>query len=75
MRVFGGGVERSSANIVATVGTVTDHPNPETKGVVGGFSVVDAPPRVEALARAAKIAAARRCGQEVRELVADLEVG
>jgi hypothetical protein len=39
--------------------------------VVGGFSVVDVPAREEALAWAAKIAAACRCAQEVRELMPD----
>jgi hypothetical protein len=50
---------------------VTDGPFPETKEVIGGFAVVDVPSREEALVWAAKIAAACRCSQEVRELLPD----
>jgi hypothetical protein len=71
--VYGGGLERQRASIVATDGMVTDGPYPETKEVVGGFSVVDVATREEALAWAAKIAAACRCAQEVRELMPDPE--
>jgi len=39
--VYGGGLERQRASIVGTDGSVTDGPYPETKEVVGGFSVVD----------------------------------
>ena len=67
--VFAGGLESEQASIVATDGTVTDGPYPETKEVIGGFSVVDAPSRDEALQWAAKIAQACRCSQEVRELL------
>ena len=69
--VFGAGVESRQASIVATDGTVTAGPYPETKAVVGGFSVVDVSSRAEALAWAAKLAAACRCAQEVRELMPD----
>ena len=41
------------------------------KEVIGGFAVVDVPSRQEALEWAAKIAAACRCAQEVRELLPD----
>lgn len=71
--VFGAGLERQRASIVATDGMVTDGPYPETKEVVGGFSVVDVASREEALAWAARIAAACRCAQEVRELMPDPE--
>jgi len=67
--VFGGGLERQRASIVATDGTVTDGPYPETKEVIGGFSVVDVASREEALAWAAKMAVGCRCAQEVRELL------
>jgi hypothetical protein len=63
-----GGVVSQRASVVTTDGTVTDGPFPETNAVIGGFSVVDVPSRVEALAWAAKIAVACRCAQEVREL-------
>src|SRR5271169_2576603 len=71
--VFGAGRESQRARVVATDGTVTDGPYPETKEVIGGFSVVDVPSREEALAWAAKIADACRCAQEVRELLPDPE--
>lgn len=71
--VYGGGLERQQASIVATDGTVTDGPYPETREVIGGFSVVDVATREQALAWAAKMAAACRCAQEVRELMPDPE--
>ena len=71
--VYGGGLERQKASIVGTDGLVTDGPYPETKEVIGGFSVVDVATREEALAWAAKIAVACRCAQEVRELLPDPE--
>ena len=67
--VFSAGLESQRASIVATDGTVTDGPYPETKEVLGGFAVVEVPSREEALAWAAKIAVACRCAQEVRELL------
>ena len=72
--VFGAGLERQRASVVATDGMVTDGPYPETKEVIGGFSVVDVASREEALAWAAKIAVACRCAQEVREIMPDPEL-
>lgn len=72
--VFGGGLERQQASVVATDGTVTDGPYPETKAVLGGFSVIDVPSREDALEWAAKMAAACRCAQEVREILPDATV-
>jgi hypothetical protein len=69
--VFGAGLESQRASIVSTDGTITDGPYPETKEVIGGFSVVDVPSREEALEWAAKIAVACRCRQEVREVLPD----
>jgi hypothetical protein len=69
--VFGGGLESQRASIVATDGTVTDGPYPETKEVIGGFVVLDLPSREAALDWAAKIAVACRCPQEVREILPD----
>ncbi len=69
--VFGGGVMSQRASIVATDGTITDGPYPETKAVVGGFSIIDVRSREEALEWAAKIAVACRCAQEVREILDD----
>jgi hypothetical protein len=71
--VYGAGLERQRASIVGTDGIVTDGPYPETKEVVGGFSVVEVASREEALAWAAKIAVACRCAQEVREILPDAE--
>ncbi len=70
--VFGGGLERRKASIVATDGTVTDGPYPEA---VGGLSVIEASSREEALEWAAKIAVACRCAQELREFMPDSAVG
>jgi hypothetical protein len=69
--IFGGGVERQRASIVATDGTVIDGPYPESKAVIGGFVIVDVPSREEALGWAARFAAACRCPQEVREIMFD----
>jgi hypothetical protein len=63
--------EEPTASVVATDGTVTDGPYPETKEHLGGFAVVDVASREEALEWAAKIAVACRCAQEVRELLPD----
>jgi hypothetical protein len=71
--VFGGGLLRQQASIVATDGLVTDGPVPETKAVIGGFSIIDVPSRDEALQWAARIAAACQCAQEVREIMYDPE--
>ena len=70
--VFGGGLETQKASVVATDGTVSEGPYPEA---VGGFRVVDAPSREEALEWAAKFAVACRCAQEVREFMPDSAVG
>jgi hypothetical protein len=71
--VFGAGLERQRASVVATDGLVTDGPYPETKEVIGGFTIVDVASREEAERWAGKIAASCRCAQEVRELMADPE--
>lgn len=70
--VFGGGLPVDPEyDVVATNGTVTDGPYPESKEFIGGFIVVDVPSRDEALAWAAKVAVACRCAQEVREFLPD----
>ncbi|GAA2701333.1 YciI family protein [Actinoplanes palleronii] len=71
--VYGGGLQRQRASVVGTDGLVTDGPYPETKEVIGGFSVIEVDTREEALAWAARIAAGCRCAQEVRELMPDPE--
>ena len=72
--VYGAGLQSQRASVVTTDGAVTDGPYPETKEVIGGFAVVDVPSRQEALQWAAKIAAACRCAQEVREFLPDPNV-
>ena len=69
--VFGAGLQSQTASVMATDGTVTDGPYPETKEVIGGFCVVDVPSHEEALEWAAKNAIACRCAQEVREFLPD----
>lgn len=71
--IFGGGVKRQQSTIVATNGAITAGPVQETKAVVGGFSIIEVSSREEALAWAAKFAAACRCAQEVREIMFDPE--
>jgi hypothetical protein len=71
--ILGGGVRQQRASVVGTNGAVSQGPTPETKAVIGGFSVIQVPTREEALEWAAKIAVACRCAQEVRELMDDGE--
>ena len=70
--VFTGGLQNpEDASVVAPDGTVTDGPYPEGKEHLGGLLVVEVPSRQEALKWAAKIAAACRCAQQVREFMYD----
>ncbi|MBX3743748.1 MAG: hypothetical protein KF833_00415 [Verrucomicrobiae bacterium] len=71
--IFGGGVQRQQATIAAPDGTITVGPAPETKAVLGGFSIIEVSSHKEALAWAARLAAACRCAQEVREIMFDPE--
>jgi hypothetical protein len=71
--IFGGGVERQQSTVVATDGTITAGPVPETKAVIGGFSIIEVASREQALVWAARIAEACRCAQEVREIMFDPE--
>jgi hypothetical protein len=71
--IHGGGVQQQRASIVGTDGAVALGPLPETKAVIGGFSIIQTPTRADALEWAAKIAVACRCAQEVRELMDDPE--
>ena len=66
--VFTGGVyphDEVTVRVVAPDGTVTD--GAESKAYIAGVTIIDVPSREEALHWAAKIAAACRCAQEVRE--------
>ena len=71
--IFGGGIQRQQAAIVATDGTITAGPMPETKAVIGGFSIIEVSSFEEALVWAARIAESCRCAQEVREIMFDPE--
>lgn len=71
--IFGGGVARQQATVIGTDGRVEPGPVPESKAVVGGFAILELASRDEALAWAAKFAAACRCAQEVREILYDPE--
>jgi len=69
--VFGGGLESQRASVVATDGTVTDGPYPETKEVLGGFAVFDVPHamrRSSGLPRSPSPATVRK---KVREFLPD----
>jgi hypothetical protein len=72
--LFAGGLEFQRPSIVATDGTVTEGPYPQTKELSGGFTIVDVATREAALEWAAKIAVACRCAQEVREFGPDPEL-
>jgi len=72
--LFAGGLEFQRPSIVATDGTVTDGPYPQTKELSGGITIIDVPTREAALGWAAKIAVACRCAQEVREFGPDPEL-
>jgi hypothetical protein len=71
--IHGGGLAQQRASIVGTDGMVADGPSPETRAVIGGFSIIEVPTRQDALHWAAKIAVACRCAQEVRALMDDPE--
>ena len=68
--VFGGGLySHEEVSVVATDGTVTDGPYPESKELIGGVLIVDVPTRAAALEWAAKTAVACRCAQDVRKFM------
>jgi hypothetical protein len=69
--VLAGGLADQPASIVAQNGTVTDGAKPD---FISGITIVDVPSREEALKWAAKVAAACRCTQEVREIGSDPEL-
>ena len=60
-RVFGAGLHHhDEVSVVATDGTVTDGPYPESKEQLGGFAIVDVTSHEEALEWAGKFAVACR---------------
>jgi YCII-related domain len=56
-------------------GRITAGTYPQTKEINGGFTVLDVPSREAAVEWAAKIAAACRCAQKIREFMPDPAVG
>jgi hypothetical protein len=72
--VFAGGInEEVPPRMVAADGTVTNRTYPQTKELGGGFCVLELPTREAAVSWAARIAAACRCSQELREFQYDPE--
>ena len=71
--IFGCGLLRQQSTIVGMDGATSLGPFPETKAVVGGFSIIEVSTRDEALMWAARIAESCRCPQEVREIMFDPE--
>jgi hypothetical protein len=72
--VTGGGLMRQQATIVQTDGSVGLGDFPETKAVIGGFSLIDVATHEDAIEWASRFAAACRCAQEVRVVMDDPEV-
>ena len=70
--VFGGGIDEGvDPVLVAGDGTVTAGTYPGHMVPDGGYTVLEVPSREAALEWAAKIAAACRCAQEVRQFMYD----
>ena len=70
--LFAGGLEEDVEPVMVTGdGTVTAGTYPQTKELCGGLTIIDVPTRGAAFEWAAKIAAACRCAQEVREFMFD----
>lgn len=72
--VFGGGIEESVPPVmVSGDGTVTEGTYPQTRNIEGGYAILELPSREDAVKWAARIAAACRCAQELREFMHDPE--
>lgn len=72
--VFGGGIDEDVAPVMVTGnGTVTAGTYPQTREFDGGFCVLELPSREAAVEWAAKLAAACRCAQELRQFQFDPE--
>jgi hypothetical protein len=72
--VFGGGINTEVAPVVvAADGTCTTGTYRQTREFDGGFCVLELPSRDVAVHWAARIAAACRCAQELREFYYDPE--
>jgi hypothetical protein len=72
--VFGGGINADAAPVVvAADASCTAETYRETRELDGGFCVLELPSRADAVQWAARIAAACRCAQELREFYYDPE--
>jgi hypothetical protein len=72
--VYAGGINTEAApQKVAADGSTTNDTYPQTREFDGGFCVLELPTREAAVQWAAKLAAACRCAQELREFGFDAE--
>lgn len=72
--VFGGGINAEVAPVmVAAEGSCTTGTYHQTREFDGGFCVLELPSRVVAVQWSARLAAACRCAQELREFYYDPE--
>lgn len=72
--VFGGGINENMAPVqVAADGSVSSQTYPQTRGLTGGFCVMELPSREAAIQWATRLAQACRCAQDVREFHDDPE--
>lgn len=71
--IVGGGFQGYSLRVVHTDGSVSDGPLMESPVHIGGFAIIEVGTDAEALEWAGRIAVACRCGQEVRQIMADPE--
>ena len=70
--VFAGGINEQVAPVkVSANGGVTEGTYPETRRIQGGYTILELPSRQAAEHWAAKLAAACRCDQELREFMYD----
>lgn len=70
--VFGGGInEDIPSTMVSANGHTSNETYPQTREFNGGFTVIECETRAEAVHWAAKVAAACRCPQELREFMYD----
>lgn len=72
--IFGGGIDESIAAVmVESDGTLREGTYPQTAHIEGGYAVLELASYEQAVAWAAKFAAACRCAQEVRVFQDDPE--
>ena len=70
--IFRGGINRKVAPVkVSADGSVVEGAYPETHRIEGGYTILGLATREAAVEWAAKIAAACRCDQELREFMYD----